>query len=233
MGSTGEYSHDSPYVVNTVKKYQRELSFLLSGLRIKKYRAREVVFLKGEVDHRFYFIKSGKVQLVIPGPYGTDKIMAIHGSNTFLGDVTLDGYPNVATAVTFEESELYMIEKHHFRSCVKKDPEVALMVLESVARKARHAALQIGDLSLLDARGRVAHILLMLSYEIGRETPDGMTIEERITHETLAGLTGLARPTLTSVLNDLKRSNAIVMRDRKVTIIDRQKLLGFAGNLPE
>jgi CRP/FNR family transcriptional regulator, cyclic AMP receptor protein len=233
MAAKGGYLGDSPYVVDTVKKYQRELSLLLSGLRIRKYHASEVVFLKGEVNHRFYFIKKGRVQLLIQGPYGTDKIMAIHGSNTFLADVTLDGYPNVATAVTLEESELYMIEKRHFESCVKRYPEVAFMVLESVARKARHAALQIGDLSLLPAKGRVAHILIMLSYEIGTETLDGITIQERITHETLAGLTGLARPTLTSVLSDFKRSNAITMRNHRVIIIDRQKLLGFVENLPE
>jgi CRP/FNR family cyclic AMP-dependent transcriptional regulator len=220
----GGYLCDSPYVVGRPGKYEKELSLLLSGLKVRTYHANEVVYTKGEVDRRFYFINSGKVQVTMSGPDGSEKIVAIHESNTFLGELGLDDYPNVATAVTLEESEIYLIKKSHFESCARRHPEVALMILESVIRKARNAAFQIGYLSLLNAKGRVAHMLLTLAHEIGTETEDGVVIGKRITHETLAGLTGLARPTLTSVLNDLERSRMIKTRNRTVTIIDKQGL---------
>ena len=225
------YLRDSPYLVGDVEKYKHELSLLLEGSKIRKYRASEAIFRKGEVGDRFYFIKRGKVQVTMSGPDGAEKIVAIQEANTFSNDTCLDGYPSVATGVALEDSEIYEIEKAHFESCVKRCPTVALMVLESVIRKARTVAFQVGYLSLFKARGRVAHLLLVLAHEIGTETQEGIVLQRSLTHETLAGLTGLARPTLTSVLNDLERSKMIKTRNHRVTIIDRQGLAGAAENI--
>jgi CRP/FNR family transcriptional regulator len=148
-----------------------------------------------------------------------------------VGDTALDQYPYVATAVAIQESELYVIERTRFELCVKKYPEVAFMILDSVIRKARNAALQVGDLSLRNARGRVAHVLIKLSDEIGTETEQGIVIQKKITHETLAGLTGLARPTLTSVLNDLERAKVITKKNHHVIITDKKKLLRAVDNI--
>ena len=226
------YLCDSPYVVGRPGQFETELSLLLSGLIPRTYRANEVVYTKGEVDRRFYFINSGKVQVTMSGPDGSEKIIAIHERGTFLGELGLDGYPNVATAVTLEESEIYLITKDRFELCARKHPEVALMILESVIRKARNAAFQIGYLSLLNAKGRVAHMLLTLAHEIGTETDEGVAIGKRITHETLAGLTGLARPTLTSVLKELERAGLIKTRQRTVILIDRPGLAELVESVP-
>lgn len=227
----GGYLCDSPYVVGRPGKFEKELALLLSGLKVRKYHANEVVYTKGEVDRRFYFINSGKVQVTMSGPDGSEKIVAIHESNTFLGELGLDEYPNVATAVTLEESEIYLIKKSHFESCARIHPEVALMILESVIRKARNAAFQIGYLSLLNAKGRVAHMLLTLAHEIGAQTEEGIAIGKRITHETLAGLTGLARPTLTSALKELERAKMIKTRKRTLILVDKQGLADVVENV--
>lgn len=211
-------------MVGSPEKYSHELSRLLDGSKIRKYRANEVIFRKGEVSDRFYFIKKGAVQATMMGPDGAEKIAAIQERNTFANDTGLDGYPSLATVVALEDSEIYVITKAHFESCVRTCPTVALMILESVIRKARINAFQVGYLSLLNARGRVGHVLLALAHEIGTETEEGIVIGRRITHETLAGLTGLARPTLTSALNELERSKMIKTRNHMVIIIDRQRL---------
>ena len=227
----GGYLCDSPYVIGRPGKYEKELSILLSGLKVRKYKAKEVLYTKGEVDRRFYFIKSGKIQMTMSGPDGSEKIVAIHESDTFLGELGLDDNPNVSTAVTLEESEIYLIKKSHFESCARRHPEVALMILESVIRKARNAAFQIGYLSLLNAKGRVAHMLITLAHEIGTETDEGVAIGKRITHETLAGLTGLARPTLTSVLKELERAKMIKTRKRTLILVDKQGLADVVENV--
>jgi CRP/FNR family transcriptional regulator, cyclic AMP receptor protein len=218
------YLRDAPYMVGSVEKYSHELSLLLHGSKIRTYRANEVIFRQGEVSDRFYFIKEGTVQVTISGPDGAEKIAAIQERGTFSNDTSLDGYPSLATVVALEDSEIYVITKAHFESCVKTCPTVALMILESVIRKARINAFQVGYLSLLNAKGRVAQVLLTLAHEIGTESEEGIVIGRRITHETLAGLTGLARPTLTSALNDLERSKMIKTRNRTMIIIDMQGL---------
>jgi len=225
------YFRDAPYLVGSLEKYSHELSLLLDGSKIRKYRANEVIFRQGEVSDRFYFIKEGTVQVTISGPDGSEKIAAIQERNTFANDTGLDGYPSLATVVALEDSEIYVITKAHFESCVKACPTAAFMILESVIRKARVNAFQVGYLSLLNAKERVARVLLTLAHEIGTESEEGIVIGRRITHETLAGLTGLARPTLTSAINDLEKAKTIKTKNRTMIIIDRQGLAEAAGNV--
>ena len=233
MVSRKDASHESPYVIDNVGKYQHELSLLLCGAKIRKYRANEVVCQEGEVADRFYFITKGRVRVSMSGPDGTEKIVAINDKGTLNGESSLDNRPYMMTAVTTEESELYVIENTHFVQCVRRCPEVAFMVLESVIGKARNLHSQVADLSLLKSKGRVAHILFKLAREIGTRTDDGIVIQKKITHETLAGLTGLARPTLTSVLGDLERSNVITKKNHRIIILDERKLLDVVDNIPD
>ncbi len=232
MDTEKAHCPDSPYMVNMVGEYSRELDILLSRSAPRKYRSGSVVFMQGEPGGRFYFIKKGRVMVTIVGRDGSEKIVAIQESNTFVGDTSLDRYPYPATAVAIQDSEIYAVEQAHFRLCVKSNPEVAFMILESVIRKARSTALQVGDLSLRTARGRVAHVLVKLSEEIGRKTEEGIVIQERMTHGTLAGLTGLARPTLTSLLNELERSNLISKtKNSYITIVDKERLVHAVDNI--
>ena len=220
----GLYSFGSPYVTDTVGKYQRELALLLSESPLRIYKSGEILFDQGDIGNRFYFIKKGKVMATMSNQHGAVKIVAIHASNSFIGDTALGQHSHYATGVTLQESEVHVIENSHFESCVKRHPKVAFLVIESLLRKACNAALQLEDLSLRNAKQRVAHVLIELSNEIGRETDVGVEIEEKMTHEILAGLTGLARPTLTGVLNDLERSNVIIKKNRLIIIIDEKKL---------
>jgi CRP/FNR family transcriptional regulator, cyclic AMP receptor protein len=222
-------SSGSAYITDTVKKYQHELSHLLSGTSLREYRVGEVLFTQGEIGRRFFFIKQGKVMATMSTPKGSAHVVAIHARDTFVGDTALDGRPYYATGTIVEKSEIYDIAFAHFRSCVRKYPDVAFMILDSIARKARNAGLQVADLSLRSAKQRVAHFLIELSKAIGKKTHAGTEIQERMTHEILAGITGLARPTLTSVVNDFERSNFIQLRNRKLVIISIESLVNLLG----
>jgi CRP-like cAMP-binding protein len=232
-GDKREPSLGSAYVTDTVSEYQRELSLLLSGSPIRRCKPGEIIFAQGDVSNRFYFIKKGKFVATFSNPCGNVKIVAIHAENTFIGDTALGGHRYYATVAALEESELYVIEHAHFKSCAMKHPEVSFMIIDSLIRKARLAALQVEDLSLRKANQRVAHFLLELSNEIGREVDRGIAIEERMTHETLASLTGLARPTLTSVLGELAAQGAITTRDHRFIILDKKRLADIVGDISD
>jgi CRP-like cAMP-binding protein len=232
-GNRGKSSLGSAYVTDTVSKYQRELSLLLSGSPIRRCKPGEIIFAEGDVSSRFYFIKKGKFVATFSNPCGNIKIVAIHAENTFIGDTALGGHRYYATVTALEESELYVIEHTHFKSCAMSHPEISFMIIDSLVRKARLAALQVEDLSLRMANQRVAHFLLELSNEIGREVDRGIALEERMTHETLANLTGLARPTLTGVLSELTGKGAITTKDHRFIILDKKRLADIADDISD
>jgi CRP-like cAMP-binding protein len=129
-----------------------------------------------------------------------------------------------STATALEESELYAIDARRFESLAFEHPAIALMMLRCVKRKLTFLALQVADLCFLTAEGRVAHALLELADRAGEETPDGIAIPEKMTHETLANLTALSRPTVTIVLNELEKQNILRKRRASLLIVDREAL---------
>jgi CRP/FNR family transcriptional regulator, cyclic AMP receptor protein len=231
LATRTDRSRNSLYVVDNIGKYQQELSLLLSGCNIRRYPANAVIYRKGDVKGCFYFIRKGLVRFIMAGSDGLEKIIAFQEKNTFFGETDLFGYPYVASAVTTEETELSVIEQAHFESCVRKNPAVSFVIIESLVRKLQNFAIHLEDLSLLRARGRIAHILLRLAEEIGVATSDGIVLQKKFTHETLADLTGLARPTLTALLCDLQRSSVIRRRNHEIVITDREGLLDMTANI--
>ena len=51
-------------------------------------------------------------------------------------------------------------------------------------------------------------------------TPQGIRIDERFTHRQLAEMIGTSRETLTKVLNELRESGLIDVRERLVWVLD-------------
>nr|WP_262562781.1 Crp/Fnr family transcriptional regulator [Acaryochloris sp. CCMEE 5410] len=52
---------------------------------------------------------------------------------------------------------------------------------------------------------RCRELLLLLSKEIGEQTPEGIRIKVRLTHQQIADLAGVTRVTATRVLGELRK----------------------------
>lgn len=58
-------------------------------------------------------------------------------------------------------------------------------------------------------------LILMLSYDNGKKTPEGMVLNIKLTHQNIADMTGLTRETVTRVLDRWQRAGEItILKDR-------------------
>jgi CRP/FNR family transcriptional regulator, cyclic AMP receptor protein len=222
--------YDGPYFVNNLPGHGPELAALLQGSRLRKYATRDVIYLQGEEGTQFYYIQSGKVKISMTNREGYEKIVAICGRQTFIGEHVMRQQTYAATATALEESELYAVQKKRFESLALENPSVALMMLECVEKKLAVLFNQIADMRFLSAPAKVAHALLEVLNRPGQKTSDGATIPEKITHETLAHLTGLSRPTVTIILNDLEKMNIVRKRRGSLEIVARERLEHILDN---
>jgi CRP/FNR family transcriptional regulator, cyclic AMP receptor protein len=217
-------SFEGPYFVDNLSAHGPELSALLQDSKVCKYAAGEVIYLHGEEGTQFYYIQSGGVKIGITNRDGYEKILAICGSQTFIGEHIMDYQTYGATATALEDSELYAIDGRRFESLVIENPAIGLMMLKCVRRKVTVLAHQIADLRFLTAQGKIARALLEMSDRPGQKTLNGATVPEKITHETLANLTGLSRPTVTIILNELEKQNVLRKHRASLVIVEREKL---------
>ena len=72
--------------------------------------------------------------------------------------------------------------------------------------------------------GEMVAEILELMNRYGRVTPQGIRIDERFTHMQLAEMIGTSRETLTKVLNELRESGMIDVRERLVWVLDADAL---------
>jgi CRP-like cAMP-binding protein len=212
------------YFVDNSSADSPALSMLLQGSMVKVFQRDQVIYLQGEEGRNFYYIQRGKVKIGITNREGYEKILAICGSQTFIAEHIMEHQAYSSTATALEESYLYAIEAGRFESLAAQNPAVALMMLRCVKRKLSFLAAQIADLCFLSAEGKVAHALLELENRTRQQASLRATTEEKITHETLANLTGLTRSTVTIILNDLENMNILQKRRGSLLVVDKEKL---------
>jgi CRP-like cAMP-binding protein len=225
---------DSPYVVWDPKGFEEELSHLLAVSITNTYREGEFVYLQGEKSDAFFFITKGRIKVNILKEDGSEEIIRIQESNTFFGEyAAFDRHPHFAGAVALEESEISRIPIAAAESVIEAHPRVAFLIIKRIIRKFRSLGFQVEDLAFLDARRRIAHILVSLATEIGEQGTEGITIRKGITHEDLANLTGLSRVRVTTILNDFERADIIRKKRGALTIIDPIKLRNLLDGIPD
>ncbi len=137
------------------------------------------------------------------------------------------GYP--ASAETLEDSELFYIEREAILGMITRDPEFALRMMAGMALKLRRFVAMVEDLTLRDAKGRIARYLLGLAPE---SITAPCTIKLPTQQTVLARLLGLTGETLSRTLKNLRDEGVVgVNRSGSVEIFSIESLRDAAGEL--
>ena len=99
-----------------------------------------------------------------------------------------------------------------------------------LCQRCRDAWAQIEVLTLNHAESRVRFALYQLCQSRGVQTSRGVKIQLRITHQELAGLTGISRETATRALSNLQNEGLVKVETRRFLIPDPEKIVD--GNKP-
>jgi len=100
-------------------------------------------------------------------------------------------------------------------------PQVVVCLHGRMLEHSARLATQLAICQLPRVQDRVLAMLGLLAESWGRVTPDGISLQLALTHETLAGLIGARRPSVSLALKDLAERNAVVRRDNEWLITGR------------
>ncbi len=99
-----------------------------------------------------------------------------------------------------------------------------LRLLKLYLKKTRLLTSQVRDLVFHDAKGRLANLLIRFANDFGQDVEEGTMIEIILTHQEIANLLGVSRVTVTKTLNKLIDEGIIKIKERKIYILDDEKL---------
>ena len=98
----------------------------------------------------------------------------------------LDGMARSATVTSVEVSKLFIIQRAEFLDLLAKFSDVSVALLTELTKRLRSATMKIKALSLKDAEGKVATVLLQLADDVGKIRPVSYT--HLRAHETVLDL---------------------------------------------
>lgn len=205
-------------------RYQ-DLVTLASLCRPRTYRARQVIFHRGDPGDTLYIVQSGQVKIVLLSAKGDEMVLALFRAGDFFGELSLlDGLPRSATAAAVETTVLLSVSRPEFQRVLHEAPPMAEQIIGALTARLRHTDMLLGDAIFLTVSARLTKRLLELAgmqEERSRITPP---VEVRVTQAELASMVGATRESINKELRMLEDRGILRLGRSRVTVL-RPELL--------
>ena len=203
----------------------RQLDAFKDVVVISSHRKREVIFMEGDECGGLYIIRTGRVKILRSSSQGKEQIIKILKPGDLLGfEVFYDGRVYKNTAVAMEECELCYIDKNIFFQILEKEPSVAKKFILAMGEELNHAYERIGNLGLLNAREKLAHLLFTLANEYGVKSDGGVKLNLTLSRLEIAELLGITQETSIRLLKSFKEDGILDIRRKEIIIKSLGKL---------
>jgi len=215
------------YEIENFKKIQlfssltdEELHQITDRLVVKKFRKNEIILQVEDTNEYMYIILNGKTKVIQTTEDGKEILLALHQSGDFFGEMSLiDGKTSPATVIATEDSTAAIISKKDFHALIKTQKKVLDNLLLILCSRYRESWEKIQLLNLKNALQRIKILFLMLSDKYGEKTDEGIKLNIKLTHQDIADMTGLARETVTRVIDRWQKDGEInVLKDKFIVL---------------
>lgn len=190
----------------------------------KSYKKDSVILMEEEAGSALFVIISGKVKISRTSNDGREVILSILNESDFFGEMAiLDGLSRSATVVAIEESELFIVQRNDFLDMLKQFPEIGISLLTELTGRLRIADMKIKALSLKDAEGKVATVILQLADDMGKIKQGIVEIEKLPLQQDLANMAGTSRETISRTLHTFAKKGLVELEGSKLRILNYEK----------
>ncbi len=197
----------------------------IAGLgKTKSYEKDETILVEEDAGSALFVITKGKVKVARQSSDGREVILTILSESDFFGEMAiLDGLNRSATVVATEDSELFIIQRQDFVNLLKEHPEISISLLQELTARLRAADMKIKALSLKDAEGKVATVILQIADDIGKIKHGIVEIERLPLQQDLANMAGTSRETISRTLHSFAKKGLIELDGSRLRILNYEK----------
>jgi len=191
---------------------------------VQTYPKDGIVLMEEEAGNALFVIIKGKVKIARSSGDGREVILTILNEADFFGEMAiLDGQSRSATVISLEESKLFIIQRNDFLYLLKRHPEVSISLLQELTGRLRTADMKIKALTLKDAEGKVASVVLQIADNEGTIKNGIVEIEKLPLQQDLANMAGTSRETISRTLHNFAKKNLVEIEGSKLRILNYEK----------
>jgi CRP/FNR family cyclic AMP-dependent transcriptional regulator len=200
-----------------------QLADMASFRRVPKF---QFIFMPDELADHIFILVRGRVKTGTFSVDGREVIKEILHPEALFGDLALAGESRRSefAQALHDEVEYLTIKVADFLNLMQQNQRLVFACLQHLSQRLQRVEERLAKLVLKDARERIIEFLVETAGKEGRRVGYETLVKHHLTQQDIANLTGTSRQTVTSVLNDLRKSNLIYFNRNSILIRDVEKL---------
>jgi len=193
-------------------------------------KSQQPIYFPDEPSRDVFFLKQGHVKISRIHPDGREVILDVIGPGEVFGELSPmseEGQPN-EMAEALDEALVCTIRREDFESLLAQHPQLNVKITKRIGLRLRKFEERLTDLIFKDTRKRLATFLVRNAEEFGKMKSGTITVKMHLSHQEIALLTGAARQTVTTTLNEFRDLGIIDFSRKEMVIKQVEKLKSIA-----
>lgn len=193
---------------------------------MQSLKTHDPIYFPDEPSRAIFFLKEGHVKISRLTEDGREVILDVIGPGELFGELSLseEGEPRSEIAEALDSAVICTIQREDFESLLRTNPELNLQITKRMGLRLRRIEERVTDLVFKDVKKRIASFLVRYAEEFGKTKQGVISIKTHLTHQEIAFLTGSARQTVTSMLNEFRAEGLLDFSRDGFLIKDLERL---------
>lgn len=202
-----------------------QLSVLESRCRVRKCPRNTPIYLPADHADGVLLLAEGRVKIGSFTEEGKQTILAFIEPGEIFGELSLMGTEEREEyAEAVEKSTIILIPNETIHQLLAENPKVSLGVTKLFGLRRQRVERRLKYLLFRSNRERLVHLLVELAEQYGKQTPDGVELRIKLSHQDLASIVGSTRETVTVVLGELQSEGRLKLGRRKIVLTNLAQL---------
>jgi CRP/FNR family cyclic AMP-dependent transcriptional regulator len=178
-----------------------------SGMSVRNYRDKEVVFSQGDRADAVFYIQSGTVKLTAVSTRRKKAIIAFLQQGSFFGEGCIGGQSvRICTARSIGPSNINRLQKESTIRTLKRDSQFATLFVEYLLSRIIRIEEDLVDQFFNFSERRLARVLLLFGHIIKESKPE---YPLKVSQSTLAEMVGTTRARVSKFMNAFKKKGLV------------------------
>jgi CRP-like cAMP-binding protein len=206
-----------------------DLDRLLAHAMSRRVVQGDAVFEQGQQAANFFLLLHGRLKVTQVTEDGQQIIVrVVHPGDLFGFAKALQRSDYPGTAKAAAESVVLSWPTDLWPQFVEQNPRLAVSAMQTIGQRLEEAHTRIREMSTQEVERRVAHAVLRLSQQAGRQEEHGIRIDFPITKQDIAEMTGTTLHTVSRILTSWEERGLVEGGRQKLLVVDSPGLKSLA-----
>jgi len=203
-----------------------DLRTLEQRSRSTTFRRGSPIYLPSERAEAVFLLARGRVKICNITPDGKQSILALIDPGELFGELAIysDGAARDEYAEAADPTTVVMIPGPEIQRLMETRIDLSLGITKLIGMRRQRIERRLKNLLFRSNLERLTHLILELVEQYGHDTPNGMEITIKLSHQDLANIIGSTRESVTVLLGQLERNGLIRRSRRKLVVSDLVRL---------